>query len=80
MAKEHTFDDTLAELRRHEDSQRSRELYEVELFATSEHIREMITDDQLKAWMIIETLIDAGSIKSNPKLNLDHIRARLRGE
>lgn len=47
----------IAELNYYQEQRRIHELYEVSLFAATEHIKDMLTDEQLKSWKLIESLI-----------------------
>lgn len=72
-----TLDEAIEEMRRHEEYQRDAEMYEVELSSITERIREVVTDDQLKSWKMIESLLYGESAKSK-RVSEDRIRERLK--
>jgi len=72
-----TFDEALKEIQAHSEARREQEMYEIELLSVTERIEGIITEDQLKSWKLVESLISGESAKSSPHIYEERIRERL---
>jgi hypothetical protein len=71
------INNAIKELHDHMDARRQREMYEVNLFAVTENVRDRFTDDQIQTWKTIESVISGEIAKVNPGIDPDKIRERL---
>jgi hypothetical protein len=67
----------IREFRNFQESGRLREIQGVIDFSVAEHVREMISEEQLSAWKFIESLIDEESVKTEPVADHNAIRRKL---
>ena len=72
---DHDF--AIAEMKYYREAKRKQDLYEEGVLTIVKHIEGIVTEDQIKSWMLIETIIDGESRKRNPMVDPDHIRAKL---
>ena len=71
------FDETLKELREFGESERERERQRTELLITVKHIKSCLTDDQIRTWNLVETLICKMAGTTWPT-DADSVREKLR--
>jgi hypothetical protein len=60
--KEHTFEDSITEIKRHAEARRSHERYNDELSTKITYIKGLLTDDQLRTWRLVESIIERNVI------------------
>ncbi len=72
---DHDF--AIAEMKYYREQRRLQELYEISLSASMTHIQEVISEEQLKSWKLVETLIRGESTESENPPHADHIRKML---
>ena len=73
-----TFDEAVAEMKRHADAKRNQEEYLNKLNEATIGIKNVATKNEIKSWQLVELLI-----QSKAKIldtNEDHIRDLLKGD
>jgi len=71
------FESMLAEMRRHSEAKEHSERFENEETSILDHIRGIITEDDMRRWKMVESLISGECAKSKLVTYPDHIRAKL---
>jgi hypothetical protein len=78
MPKEHTFEDSVEEIRQHRLAREAQNRLEEKRISSANRIKEMLSHEQLCTWKVVESLI-AGEINKDSSLGLDKLRERLMG-
>jgi hypothetical protein len=72
-----SFDEALAEIKRHAEAKRKQESYLESIHKVETMIRNNVSQEELKSWKLVEMMI-----RSNSKLcdiNEEHVRDMLKG-